>query len=80
MPQRDGQRGNPVVFSSNMIAAVGGGKRKLGCRKLIADHPEEVHSYEPGHDRFFVDLDTPLDYARLCERLAVRAEDAALAG
>jgi molybdenum cofactor cytidylyltransferase len=80
VPQRDGQRGNPVVFSSSMIATVAAGNRNLGCRKLIDDHPEEVHAYVPGHDRFFVDLDTPVDYARLCERLALPAEDTALVG
>ncbi|MGH6629694.1 MAG: nucleotidyltransferase family protein [Burkholderiales bacterium] len=79
LPRRNGIRGNPVVFSSTLAAEVLAGNRNLGCRKLIADYPEEVHAYEPGHDRFFVDLDTPDDYTRLRERLALCAEDAALA-
>jgi molybdenum cofactor cytidylyltransferase len=77
VPQRGGIRGNPVVFASSFIPDVLAGNRNLGCRKLIADHPEDVHVYEPGHDRFFVDLDTPADYARLCERLGLPVENAA---
>jgi molybdenum cofactor cytidylyltransferase len=69
VPCRDGIRGNPVVFASSFIPEVLAGNRNLGCRKLIADHPEDVHAYDPDHDRFFVDLDTPEDYARLRERL-----------
>jgi molybdenum cofactor cytidylyltransferase len=77
VPWRDGIRGNPVVFASSFMPEVLAGNRNLGCRKLIADHPGEVHAYEPDHDRFFVDLDTPEDYARLRERLGLPAERAA---
>lgn len=79
VPQRGGIRGNPVVFAASFIPEVLAGNRNLGCRKLIADHREDVHVYEPGHDRYFVDLDTPADYARLCERLGLPAVSSALA-
>ena len=79
VPRRAGIRGNPVVFSSEFVPEVLAGNRNLGCRKLIANHPEEVFAYEPAHDRFFVDLDTPADYARLRERLGLPAERLALA-
>jgi molybdenum cofactor cytidylyltransferase len=79
VPRRDGIRGNPVVFASEFVPEVLAGNRNLGCRKLIADHPEEVMAYEPAHDRFFVDLDTPADYAQLRERLGLPAEHPALA-
>ena len=71
VPHRNGIRGNPVLFSSVFAPEVIAGDRNLGCRKLIADHPEEVYAHAPAHDRFFVDLDTPHDYARLLERLAL---------
>jgi molybdenum cofactor cytidylyltransferase len=77
LPWRDGIRGNPVVFASSFIPEVLAGSRNLGCRKLIADHPEDVHAYEPHHDRFFIDLDTPEDYARLRDRLGLPVERAA---
>jgi molybdenum cofactor cytidylyltransferase len=47
------------------------GTRNLGCRKLIAGHPEDVYPHDPGHDRCFDDLDTPADYARLLQRLGL---------
>lgn len=62
VPRRHGMRGNPVVFSRGIARGL-----NLGCRKLIDDHPEEVYAYEPAHERFFADLDTPDDYARLRE-------------
>ena len=80
VPRRGAIRGNPVVFASSFIPEVLAGNRNLGCRKLIADHPEDVHVYEPDHDRFFVDLDTPADYAALRARLGLPAENASLVG
>lgn len=79
VPRRADARGNPVVFAARHIAEVIAGERNLGCRRLIADHPDEVIAYAPAHDRFFADLDTPEDYARLLERLGLPAESAALA-
>jgi len=80
VPRRGDERGNPVLFGAHHIPAIIAGERNLGCRRLIADHPDEVFAYAPAHDRFFVDLDTPEDYERLLERLALPAEGAALAG
>jgi molybdenum cofactor cytidylyltransferase len=76
VPRRGAMRGNPVVFALDYKAEVIAGDRNLGCRKLITDHPEKVFAYESAHDRFFVDLDTPDDYARHLERLAVPAAPA----
>jgi len=73
VPRRGAMRGNPVVFASEFKAEIVAGERNLGCRKLISDHPGEVHAYEPVHERFFADLDTPDDYARHLERLALPA-------
>ncbi len=79
VPRRGGERGNPVIFSAQHVSEVIAGNRNLGCRKLIADHPDEVHPYAPAHDRFFVDLDTPADYVNLLQRLSLPAAGAALA-
>jgi molybdenum cofactor cytidylyltransferase len=69
MPRQGEARGNPVVFDRRLAAEAIAGDRNFGCRKLIADYPQEVWPWDPGHDRCFVDLDTPADYARLLERL-----------
>ena len=41
-----------------------------GCRKLIADHPQDVVCQEFDHDRYTTDMDTPDDYADIRMRLA----------
>jgi molybdenum cofactor cytidylyltransferase len=48
----------------------------LGCRRLIADHPREVHVHESHHDRYVVDLDTPQDYANVLRQLRLSASPA----
>ncbi|WP_031358598.1 nucleotidyltransferase family protein [Caballeronia sordidicola] len=69
IPMFNGQRGNPVAFSSSYAAEVISGHVNPGCRKLIAEHPDEVFIHEAAHDRFVVDMDTPQDYARILARL-----------
>ncbi len=79
VPRQGEARGNPVVFARSLAGEAIAGNRNFGCRKLIADHPAEVYPHDPGHDRCFVDLDTPADYARVLQRLGLAAADAALA-
>ena len=79
VPQQGGMRGNPVVFAERLAGEAIAGNRNFGCRKLIVDHPEEVYPHDPGHDRCFVDLDTPADYARMLARLGLAAKEKALA-
>jgi molybdenum cofactor cytidylyltransferase len=69
VPFFNGQRGNPVVFSASYAAEVVSGHVNPGCRKLIAEHPDEVFIHEAAHDRFTIDMDTPADYARILARL-----------
>jgi molybdenum cofactor cytidylyltransferase len=70
IPMFNGQRGNPVAFSASYAAEVISGHVNPGCRKLIAEHPDEVFIHEAAHDRFVVDMDTPEDYARILARLS----------
>jgi molybdenum cofactor cytidylyltransferase len=71
VPVFNGQRGNPVAFSASYAAEVISGHVNPGCRKLIAEHPEEVFMYETTHDRFTIDMDTPEDYARILARVGL---------
>lgn len=70
VPRHADQRGNPVVFASRHVPDVMSGQKNIGCRKLIADHPEEVFAHEAAHDRYTTDMDTPEDYAAILARLA----------
>ena len=69
VPVFGGQRGNPVVFCASYAPEVISGHANPGCRKLIAEHPDEVFIHEAAHDRFTIDMDTPEDYARILARL-----------
>jgi molybdenum cofactor cytidylyltransferase len=68
IPYHDGERGNPILFAVSYAPEVVAGDRKLGCRKLANAYPDEVHRYAASHDRYTTDMDTPDDYARICER------------
>lgn len=69
VPMFGGARGNPVVFASSHAPEVVNGHVNPGCRKLIAEHADEVYLHEAQHDRFAVDMDTPDDYARILARV-----------
>lgn len=71
VPRFKGQRGNPVIIDRSHLPQLLSGQRNLGCRKLIADYPQEVLAYDAPHDRFVVDIDTPEDYARVVRRVAL---------
>ncbi|CAN7583011.1 nucleotidyltransferase family protein [Caballeronia sp. LjRoot34] len=77
IPMFNGLRGNPVAFSASYAAEVISGHVNPGCRKLIAEHPDEVFIHEAAHDRFVVDMDTPEDYAGILARVAQMSAETA---
>ena len=70
IPHHQGIRGNPVTFAASRVPEVLSGALNPGCRKLIADHPQDVVCREFDHDRYTTDMDTPEDYAGIRARLA----------
>jgi CTP:molybdopterin cytidylyltransferase MocA len=60
-PEIQGHRGNPVVFSGELIAELLATHQKIGCRQFMDDHPELVHKHITDNDRFILDVDTPED-------------------
>jgi len=76
IPHHRGQRGNPVTLAASRVPEVLSGAVNPGCRKLIAEHPQDVVCREFDHDRFTTDIDTPEDYARIRERLARQMQPA----
>jgi len=71
VPYHEGHRGNPVVLAQWLLPGVIAGRCDPVCRKLIAEHPEHVFTYQAAHDRFVTDMDTPADYARILGRLGM---------
>lgn len=70
VPHHQGTRGNPVTFAASRVPEVLSGAVNPGCRKLIADHPQDVVCHEFDHDRYTADMDTTDDYTRIRARLA----------
>jgi molybdenum cofactor cytidylyltransferase len=60
-PEVKGQRGNPVVFSGDVIPELLATNVSIGCRKFIDDNPMMVHRHITENDRFTLDIDTPED-------------------
>jgi molybdenum cofactor cytidylyltransferase len=76
VPSCNGQRGNPVAFSASYSTEVVSGHINPGCKKLIAEHADEVFVHEAKHDRFALDMDTPEDYANILARLNLTEQPA----
>ena len=57
-PEVQGQRGNPVIFSGELIAKLLASGKNIACRKYIDDHPELVHKHMTDNDHFVLDIDT----------------------
>jgi len=70
VPYHGNNRGNPVTFAASRVPEVLSGTVNPGCRKLIADHPQDVVCRKFDHDRYTTDMDTLDDYARVWARLA----------
>lgn len=67
-PEVKGQRGNPVVFSGDVIPELLATNASIGCRKFIDDNPVLVHRHITENDRFTLDIDTPEDLAAFEKR------------
>jgi molybdenum cofactor cytidylyltransferase len=72
VPEYQGARGNPVIFSASRVPEVLAGTLRPGCRRLIEDHPADVVRYAAGHDHITTDIDTPQAYEHMRQRLDAR--------
>ncbi|WP_213766482.1 nucleotidyltransferase family protein [Caballeronia sp. dw_19] len=63
-PEVRGERGNPVIFGSDVREQVLAGDYKTGCRQWQSRHPELVTPYVTDNRRYRVDIDTQEDVER----------------
>jgi len=63
-----GQRGNPVIFSGELISQLLAANKKIACRKFIDDNPALVHKLITDNDHFVLDIDTPEDVSAFEKR------------
>ncbi len=59
VPVHDGRRGNPVLWSAELLQAMERLSGDVGARQLIADNAESVVELDLGTPAVLVDLDTP---------------------
>ncbi len=64
LPDFAGQRGNPIVVPSRLLAEASRGGLNTGCRRLIERRPGEVDRIPVANAAFVSDIDTPPDYDR----------------
>jgi CTP:molybdopterin cytidylyltransferase MocA len=67
-PVVQGQRGNPVVFSGEVIATMLRSGDDADFRRYIDEHPALVYRYETPNAHFVIDLDTAEDIAAFEQR------------
>ena len=67
VPVFQGQRGNPVLFSSEFRNDILEHKKGSGCRGVIMNYPEYVKGIEMDNDNMLLDVDTLEDYQSVSE-------------
>ena len=67
VPVFKGNRGNPVLFSSEFRNDILEHKKESGCKEVIMNHSESVKEIEMDDDNMLLDVDTLEDYQRLTE-------------
>ena len=67
VPVFQGQRGNPVLFSSEFRNDILEYKKESGCRGVIMNYPESVKEIKMDNDNMLLDVDTPEDYQNVTE-------------
>jgi len=62
VPVHDGRRGHPVLFASDVFAALMKAPNTVGARQVVWDHQEDLVEVEVSDAGVTVDVDTPSDY------------------
>jgi molybdenum cofactor cytidylyltransferase len=65
VPVHEGQRGNPVLWPSDLLAEMLALDGDVGARSLMATHARRVREIDLGTDAILMDVDTPEALARL---------------
>ena len=63
----EGNRGNPVLFSSEFRNDILAHKKKSGCKGVILNNSEFVKEIEMDDDNMLLDVDTLEDYQIVSE-------------
>ena len=72
VPVFQGQRGNPVLFSSEFRNDILDYKKESGCRGVIMNYPESVKEVKMDNDNMLLDVDTLEDYQIVSEAFVTK--------
>jgi molybdenum cofactor cytidylyltransferase/nicotine blue oxidoreductase len=64
LPQVNGQRGNPVLFSKKAVQAILS-MPGMVCRPYMDQYPAKVKIYDTDNTAFILDVDTEADIQKL---------------
>jgi len=67
VPTKNGQRGNPIIIPAALRSRLTENPDKPGCMHFTRAHPETVQKIEFATDGFFIDVDTPEDFAKVLQ-------------
>ncbi|HEY4334920.1 MAG TPA: nucleotidyltransferase family protein [Puia sp.] len=65
LPEYQGRKGNPVLFSSSWRESILQHPEEDGCRTLVRDNPQHHCRISMPTDHILQDIDTPGDYEQL---------------
>ena len=65
LPEYQGQKGNPVLFSAAWRESILQHPEEDGCRTLVREHPQHHCRIPMPTDHILHDIDTPGDYEQL---------------
>jgi len=65
LPEYQGQKGNPIIFSSSYREAILHHPEEDGCKTLVRGHPGHHHRVPMPTAHILQDIDSPEDYDRL---------------
>ncbi len=67
VPRFNGEKGNPVIFSSSYYKNILNHTEKEGCRQIIKQHQHHISWVDMNTDAVLIDIDTPEDYRKLTQ-------------
>ncbi len=65
LPEVNGQRGNPVIFSNHYREEVLAHEEPNGCKSVIENNINHLVKLISTESEYLIDIDTPEDYQRL---------------
>ena len=73
-PLVNGQRGNPVAISKDVVSTIVAAPASVTCKGFIQEHPERVDPYPTDNDHFILDIDTTEDLAAFKTRTGIELQ------